>query len=110
MGSLGTTFTVWDGYYNVINGELKSTTQSRHGINPATKKSLPEVPVATQGDVDEAVSAAKSAFNTWSQVPWNERKKAILAWADAVEKNFDDFARLLTTEQGKPVRFHLPLE
>jgi len=105
MGSEGTTFNVWEGYYNVINGKLKSTNETRHGINPAIKKALPEVPVATPADVDEAVAAAKEAFKSWSKVPWDDRRKAVLAWADAIEKNREDFAKLLTTEQGKPLVF-----
>lgn len=103
MGSLGNSFNVFEGFYNTINGKLTSTEKTRHGINPATGKPNPEVPVATPKDVDDAVAAAKEAFKTWSKVPYEERKKAVLAYADALEKYQNDFGKLLTQEQGKPV-------
>lgn len=105
MGSVGLPqFNVFGDYYNTIDGKLSSTQQTRHGINPATGKPNPEVPVATKEDVDAAVAAAKKAFKTWSKVPYEERQQALNKFADALEKHSEDFAKLLTQEQGKPVR------
>lgn len=104
MGSVGLPqFNVFGEYYNTIDGKLSSTQQTRHGINPATGKPNPEVPVSTKEDVDTAVSAAKKAFKTWSKVPYSERQQALYKFADAIEKHSEDFAKLLTQEQGKPV-------
>lgn len=104
MGSLvATDFDVFNGFYNTINGQSTKTETTRHGINPATGKPNPDVPVATPEDVDHAVAAAKEAFKTWSKTPWEERKKAVLKFADALEAHTDNFAKLLTQEQGKPV-------
>lgn len=104
MGSVGLPkFDVFGEYYNIIDGKLSSTKETRHGINPATGKALPEVPVATREDVDAAVDAAKRAFKSWSKVPYSERQDACKKFADALEKHTDDFAKLLTSEQGKPV-------
>ena len=102
MGSIGTGLD-WSKYENVINGKLTSTSTTRHGINPATGKANPEVPVSTQDDVDNAMTAASEAFKTWSQVSYADRQKAVLAFADAVEKEHDTFSAMLTQEQGKPV-------
>lgn len=106
MGSLGSTkdFDVFNGFYNTINGKLTTTETTRHGTNPATGKALAEVPVSTQKDVDDAVVAAKAAFKTWSKVPLAERQKAVRAYADGLEKYVQEFGKLLTSEQGKPVR------
>lgn len=104
MGSVGLPkFDVFGEYLNTIDGKLSGTTQTRHGINPATGKPNAEVPVSTQEDVDAAVKAAKKAAKSWSKVPYAERRKACEAFADALEKHTDDFAKLLTQEQGKPV-------
>lgn len=92
-----TTFT------HCINGTFLTTKTSRHGINPSNLSALPDVPVASEQDLDAAVTAARAAFKTWSKVPWEERKKALLAFNDALEEEKDDFVKLLTTEQGKPV-------
>ncbi|EXJ71975.1 aldehyde dehydrogenase (NAD+) [Cladophialophora psammophila CBS 110553] len=106
MGSIsGPGFDVFNGFYNTINGKLTGTEQTRHGINPATGKPNPEVPVSTPKDVDDAVAAAKEAFKSWSQTPYEKRRECVLAFADALEKYATDFGRLLTQEQGKPVQF-----
>lgn len=100
--STGLDFTTFS---NVIDGKLSSTEKTRHGINPATGKANPEVPVSTPEDVDKAMAAGQKAFKTWSKIPYSERRKAVLAWADALDKEKDGLAKLLTQEQGKPIAF-----
>ncbi|KAM0250497.1 hypothetical protein ACHAQJ_008620 [Trichoderma viride] len=90
-------------FVQIINGKSAPTERSHHGINPATLKAKPDVPVATQDDLDRAVDAAKEAFKKWSKVPYEERKAAVLAWADAVESLREEFRDLLISEQGKPI-------
>ncbi|EXJ80429.1 aldehyde dehydrogenase (NAD+) [Capronia coronata CBS 617.96] len=107
MGSIGASFDVFNGFYNTINGKLTSTEKTRHGINPANGKPNPEVPISTPKDVDDAVAAAKEAFKSWSKASYDERRKALLAFADALEKYENDFGKLLTQEQGKPLQFAL---
>ncbi|KAL2869000.1 aldehyde dehydrogenase family protein [Aspergillus lucknowensis] len=90
-------------FRNVINGELTSTAQTRHGINPANKQPNPDVPVSTAAELDLAVTAARAAFKKWSKTSFDERRKAIHAYADTIEANKDALAALLTQEQGKPL-------
>ncbi|KAL4863381.1 hypothetical protein BDV12DRAFT_29040 [Aspergillus spectabilis] len=92
-----------NGFVQIINGESAPTTNTRHGINPANLTPLPEVPVTTQGQLDQAVEAAQKAFKLWSKVPYEERKKAVLAYADAIDNLRTQFRDLLITEQGKPI-------
>lgn len=96
----------WSSYANVIDGRLSSTAQVRHSINPATGEDNPDVPVSTQDDVEEAMQAAKRAQVGWAATPHEERRKALLAFADAVEAEFKAFSDMLIKEQGKPVRIH----
>lgn len=98
-------------FSNVIDGKLSATSKTRHGINPATGKPNPEVPVSTPEDVDRAVAAGQNAFKAWAKTPYAERQKAMLAFADALEQEKDAFAEMLTQEQGKPVsEARLPVE
>jgi acyl-CoA reductase-like NAD-dependent aldehyde dehydrogenase len=96
-------FNVFEDFQNIINGKKSPTAETRHGINPATAKPNPEVPISTQTDVDNAVAAAQEAFKTWSEAPLTERANALRAFADGLEPYAEDFAKLLTQEQGKPV-------
>lgn len=92
-------------YIQIINGKSAPTAESRHGLNPATLEPKAKVPVATKDDLDNAVKAAKTAFKTWSKVPYEDRRKAVLAYADAIESLRTEFRDLLISEQGKPVSY-----
>lgn len=96
---------LWDNYVQIINGKSSPTEKSHRGVNPATLENKPDVPVATQDDLNQAVDAGRKAFKSWSKVPWEERKKKLFEWADAIEAQKNDFRDLLISEQGKPVRF-----
>ena len=82
---------------------MTSTSETRHNINPATEEPNAEVPVSTKEDVDHAVAAARKAFKPWADTPLEKRREALLAFADAIDSYKEDFARLLTLEQGKPL-------
>lgn len=49
------------------------------------------------------MKSARAAFKTWSKTSFDDRRKALLAWADAIDANADGFAKTLTMEQGKPL-------
>ncbi|KAL2848213.1 aldehyde dehydrogenase [Aspergillus pseudodeflectus] len=90
-------------FRNVVDGQLLATETTRHGINPANKQPNPKVPVTTAADLDRAVTAARAAYKKWSRTTFDERRKALNAYADALEANKDALAALLTQEQGKPL-------
>ncbi|KAF4934151.1 putative aldehyde dehydrogenase FUS7 [Colletotrichum fructicola] len=102
-GDRSKTLSFSDHFVQIINGKPFQTEKSRNGINPANLTAKAEVPVATREDLDLAVAAAKDAFKTWSKVPYEDRKKAVLAYADAVDSYRTQFRDLLISEQGKPI-------
>lgn len=83
---------------------MKSTKQTRHGVNPSTGEDLPAVPVATQADVDEAIAAARKAFKPWAKLSWEKRAAYLNEFADAVEANAAEFKKWLILESGKPAQ------
>lgn len=90
-------------YNLLIGGKLIAGDQTMDVINPATEEVLSKCPRASKAQLDQAVAAAKAAFPAWSKTPIAERKAAINAVADIIEKNANELARLLTQEQGKPL-------
>ena len=72
-------------------------------IDPATGAPFASAPLASRDDLDAAVVAARCAFPGWAATPIEERARAILAFADALEAAKDELAALLSREQGKPV-------
>ncbi|OLN97064.1 Phenylacetaldehyde dehydrogenase 1 [Colletotrichum chlorophyti] len=101
----GTSKLDWTKFYNVIDGKLETTSKTRHSVNPSTLEANPEVPVSTAEDVDRAVQAAKRAQESWSDVPLEERQKALIKLGEALEAHADEFALMLTKEQGKALQF-----
>jgi acyl-CoA reductase-like NAD-dependent aldehyde dehydrogenase len=72
--------------------------------NPATKRTIGEVPRGAAADVDLAVAAAKSAFPAWSRVPPRDRGRMLTRIADVLEARFEDVARLIALETGNAIR------
>lgn len=90
-------------FYNVINGKLTTASKTTHGINPSTLEPNPEVSISTQEDVDNAVSAARAASTKWGDVPLSDRQAAVIKFSKALLAQKEEFAVMLTKEQGKPV-------
>jgi acyl-CoA reductase-like NAD-dependent aldehyde dehydrogenase len=63
---------------------------------------IPQVPVATQQDVNDAVAAGKKAFNTWSQTTIEKRKELMGKFVELYGNYEQEFADLLCKETGKP--------
>ncbi|MGE8134618.1 aldehyde dehydrogenase family protein [Novosphingobium subterraneum] len=89
-------------YPNLINGELVTTAESLEVVNPANEQVIGRVPACGAEELDRAVAAARAAFKTWSKTPVDDRRAVIRNMAAAIEGNFDELYRLLTSEQGKP--------
>jgi acyl-CoA reductase-like NAD-dependent aldehyde dehydrogenase len=53
------------------------------------------------------VAAAKQAFKTWSNTPFETRAASLLKFADLLEAREKEFAVALTSEQGKPIAMAL---
>lgn len=75
-------------------------------INPANESVIAEVPEANEADVDAAVKAARSAFESgpWNRMDARDRGRLMNKLADLMEKNLDDLAALETLDNGKPIR------
>lgn len=96
---------IFSGPYRLsIAGRLVEAKDSFDVLNPATGELLAKAPAATSEQLDEAVAAAKTAFKSWSALGFDERQKFLNAYADALEEHRDELARLLTHEQGKPLK------
>src|SRR5260370_20185570 len=88
----------------LISGKLVEGAGALDVINPATGRTLAVAPRADQAQLEQAVAAAKTAFPTWSATPLRQRAALLVQLADALEAEQGQFARLLTQEQGKPLR------
>ncbi len=87
----------------LIGGKLVPGAAKLNVINPATEEVFAVAPRADRAQLDQAIAAAKAAFPAWSAMPIRKRGALLVKLADAMEKRRDEFVRLLTEEQGKPL-------
>jgi aldehyde dehydrogenase (NAD+) len=71
-------------------------------INPATGLAQAEVPLAGVSETQDAVAAAKAAFEVWRHMPGRERGVLLARLADLIKENADEFQRLAVLEGGTP--------
>ncbi len=88
-----------DGEFRAGRGEAVKT------INPADEEPLAEVAEADAADVDDAVAAARRAYDgTWSRLPGSERAKYLFRIARAIQERGRELAVLETLDNGKPIK------
>ncbi len=86
-----------------VNGKIIPGSSDRKGkvFNPATGEQESEVRLASKSDLDQAVEAAKKAFETWSAKPPLQRARIIFKFKELIEKNSDELTKLIVSEHGK---------
>ena len=99
--------TIKSRYGLYIGGEFRA---ARDGgtfpsINPATEEKLADFALGTAADVDDAVRAARTAYeNVWSKMPAIERGKYIFRIARVLQERARELAVLETLDGGKPIK------
>jgi 1-pyrroline dehydrogenase len=71
--------------------------------NPANGQVIANVQASSAEDVDRAVEAAATAFQTWQHTTPQDRSIALLKLADALEARGEEIGRLESQNAGKPV-------
>ena len=71
--------------------------------DPATGQPVGVVPRLGAAETREAIDAAARALPAWRRTTARERAAVMRRWFDLVMANQEDLARLMTTEQGKPL-------
>jgi 1-pyrroline-5-carboxylate dehydrogenase len=85
-----------------VNGEARSGEGSEEERSPIDNDILiGRFATATEKDVDDAVSAARAAFQRWSATPWQERVKIMQRAADLISDRIYELSALVATEVGK---------
>ena len=67
-------------------------------INPATEEAVATISLGSQADVNLAVSAAKSAFKSYSQTPVAERIELLTTIREIYKRRIDDVADAIQTD------------
>src|SRR5262245_57261044 len=91
----------------IINGEAVAAASGETftTYNPATEEPICEVAKAGPEDVDRAVRAARTAFESgpWAKMRPAERQRILNRLGDLVLEHADELGMLETLDNGKPI-------
>ncbi|MEM7120415.1 MAG: 5-carboxymethyl-2-hydroxymuconate semialdehyde dehydrogenase [Pseudomonadota bacterium] len=94
-----------DGIGHVIAGERVDSTATFQTVSPVDDKPICDVARGTAADIDRAATAAREAFDAWSQVPGKRRREILHAIADTIVAHADEIAVLESWDTGQAIRF-----
>jgi len=72
--------------------------------DPFTGETAGHVPSLSAADIDAAIAAAERAFVDWARRPAKARGALLRRWLELIERDKEDLARLITRENGKPLK------
>ena len=96
-----------DGPVNYINGKWvdgeASTTLT--SLNPATTEVIRELPTASLAQTEQAILAARRAFDSgpWSGWSARDRSAVLLELADVMERHAEELTEIVVSEVGAPL-------
>src|SRR5260370_9258746 len=73
-------------------------------INPATGQVLKTFEPLSDAEIEVKLQKAADAFVSYRKVPFAERARMMVKAAEIMEGEKEIFARIMTTEMGKPLR------
>ncbi len=85
-------------WWDADNGKTLDVT------NPANGELIAQVPYAGQAETRRAIEAAERALPAWRAKTAAERAAILRRWFELLLKHKDDLGRLMTLEQGKPLK------
>jgi succinate-semialdehyde dehydrogenase/glutarate-semialdehyde dehydrogenase len=86
-----------------LNGQFVERPETVEVIDPATGEVFARMSLLTRTEVAEALRNAASAFEGWRRLPARARADRLNQIADAVASRQEEIARMITTENGKPL-------
>ena len=90
-----------------INGRWRESSSGERfpTIDPATEDVITTVPRGNSVDIDDAVQAARAAFeNSWGEFSPSERGRILSQLALGIKAHREELARIETLDVGKPLR------
>ncbi|MCE0557172.1 NAD-dependent succinate-semialdehyde dehydrogenase [Motilimonas sp. E26] len=88
---------------NYLNGRWQVSNKFITVSNPANGVELGTIPVIDKLALEQTITAAQEAFDTYSKTNSYKRSEWLLKWYDLILSAQDDLAKILTQEQGKPL-------
>lgn len=90
---------------NYINGKLVAPKEGNYidNYNPATGKVYSLIPDSSDADVDDAIAAARAAFDNWSKLRNTDRADWLEKISQGIKSRMEELALAESTDNGKPL-------
>ncbi|WP_048647132.1 NAD-dependent succinate-semialdehyde dehydrogenase [Nitratireductor soli] len=86
-----------------IGGTWRKTADRLPVVNPVDESEIGAVPVATERDLDDALTAAADGLKVWSRTAPSRRAEIIRKAAALMRERIEEIALDITREHGKPL-------
>ncbi len=88
-----------------INGQwvAPATANDFDVIDPSNEETCAVISLGGQADTDAAVAAAKAAFESWSELPKEERLAYVEKIFEIYNERAEDMAKAISLEMGAPI-------
>src|SRR5580692_10979375 len=73
-------------------------------INPATGELVKSFEALTDAQLEKKIQLATETFQSYKNVPHSKRAEMLVRAAEILEKEKEEFGRIMTLEMGKPLR------
>ena len=73
-------------------------------INPATGETIKTFESLSESQIDEKLQRAADTFRSYRLTTFTERETLMMRAAEIIEAEKDSFARMMTSEMGKPIK------
>jgi len=92
-------------FMNIVNGQRVGAAagETYDVIDPSTGEVYAQAPMSRAEDIDRAYAAADAAFDVWGETTPQERSRALLHIADAIDARADEIVRVESRDTGKPL-------
>ncbi|MBK4715364.1 MULTISPECIES: NAD-dependent succinate-semialdehyde dehydrogenase [Tenebrionibacter/Tenebrionicola group] len=88
----------------LVDGEWRNLSETFDVVNPATGDVIAQVAKAGRSETEAAIEAATRAFPAWRAQTAKARSEILNRWYQLMIENKAWLARLMTSEQGKPLK------
>src|SRR4051794_36587803 len=93
---------------NYIDGEVRPPRAGAmlDSVDPSIGQAWARIPASDAADVDDAVAAARTAFETgpWPRMAPLQRSAILRAWAAEIAANAEELSALETRDNGRALR------
>ena len=87
-----------------LNGHWQSTEETFPLINPSTQEEIAQIANCGVGEYNNAINFAQQSFKTHRETSPRERSQILYNIYDLIQEHKKDLARLITLENGKPIK------